>query len=86
MHKVEELEQKLLSELKEIAGAIGLTKYKSLSKSDLVKKIIDFTAQEEVKEDKEEKKEAAPAAETVPEPPVRKKRARIRRENVTGAF
>ena len=86
MHSVEELESKLLSELKEIAEAIGLTKYKSLSKAVLIEKIINENSAETPvkKEDKVVESESPSNSEESGEP-KRKKRARLRRENVTAA-
>jgi transcription termination factor Rho len=81
MHNVQELELKLLSELKEIATAIGMKKLTGLSKADLIQRIVDFS------------KEAP--ADTAPEVTIettlsseedgsRKKRARItKRENIS---
>ena len=81
MHSVEELELKLLSELKEIAEAIGLKKYKSLTKSDLIKKIAESKPQEDVSEEKKEPVPVSEPEKTSEEQPKRK-RNRIRRENV----
>jgi len=77
MQSKEELEQKLLSDLKGIAESIGLKKYKSLSKAELIDRIME-SAQEEG----QDKPETAPEEEKASEFPKRK-RVRLRRENVT---
>jgi transcription termination factor Rho len=92
MHSVQELELKLLSDLKEIANALGIKKITGLSKADLIQKIISFT---EEKPEKVETEKPAPSVEKTPETASdgaesdgadKKKRARImRRENVSEA-
>ncbi len=44
MYTIDELEMRLLSELKEIAEEVGLKNYKRLSKQDLIYKILDLQA------------------------------------------
>ncbi len=44
MYNIEELKDKLLSELKEIAEELGVTNFKKLSKQDLIYKILDQQA------------------------------------------
>lgn len=44
MYNIEELKDKLLSELKEIAEKLGVTNFKKLSKQDLIYKILDQQA------------------------------------------
>ena len=44
MYKIEELKDRLLSELKEIAEVLGVKNFKKLSKQDLVYKILDQQA------------------------------------------
>ncbi|KAA9333537.1 transcription termination factor Rho [Adhaeribacter soli] len=44
MYNIEELKDKLLSELKEIAERLGVTNFKKLSKQDLIYKILDQQA------------------------------------------
>ena len=66
MYKIEELNDKLLSELKEIAENLGIKNYKRLAKKDLIYKILDEQAvnpnsvkelkSQEVKAEKAEKK------------------------------
>lgn len=56
MYSIDELELKLLSELREIADKLDLKKFKKLSKQDLIYKILDHQAiePEKVKEIKKE--------------------------------
>lgn len=78
MYTIDDLNVRLLSELKEIAEGMGIKNAKKLSKQDLVYKILDRQA---VSGD------AAPAAQRTPEPEAdaeRKMRPR-RRENVAPA-
>ena len=63
MYNIEELNLKLLSELKEIAEKLGVSQYKKLPKKELIYKILDQQAllpESELpkKEEKTEKKEA----------------------------
>ena len=44
MYNIEELEVRLLSELKEIAEQLGIDNFKKLQKSDLIYKILDQQA------------------------------------------
>jgi transcription termination factor Rho len=44
MYNIEELKDKLLSELKEIAERLGVTNFKKLSKQDLIYKVLDQQA------------------------------------------
>jgi transcription termination factor Rho len=86
MYNIEELRDRLLSELKEIADNLGVKNYKKLSKNDLVYKILDQQAL--IPENElPPKKEKAPATETITatEDDERKdasKRGRMKRENV----
>ena len=91
MYTIEELNLRLLSELKEIAEELGVKNYKRLSKKDLIYKILDQQAilpENELPKKKsslsetpsETPKKEAPKAEVVEE--EKPKRAR-RRENVT---
>ena len=73
MYNIEELNLRLLSELKEIAEQMGISNFKKLSKQDLIYKILDqqaITPDSELPSKKSTKKE---------EP---KKRTRVKRENV----
>ncbi|BDD00272.1 transcription termination factor Rho [Persicobacter psychrovividus] len=65
MYNIEELSVKLLSELKEVAEELGVTKYKSLPKKELIYKILDQQAvmPEDQLQKLIEKKQTAPAAE-----------------------
>ncbi len=86
MYNIEELRDRLLSELKEIADNLGVKNYKKLSKNDLVYKILDQQAL--IPENElPPKKEKAPASEVVTapvedEPKETNKRSRMKRENV----
>jgi len=61
MYNIEELNLKLLSELKEIAEKLGVSQYKKLPKKELIYKILDQQAL--MPESELPKKEAAPAKE-----------------------
>ncbi len=69
MYTIDELNVRLLSELKEIAGGLGVKNFKKLAKKDLVYKILDEQAR-------------SPEAE-VQVAEEDKKVQRVRRENVT---
>lgn len=84
MYDILQLNDMLVPELKELAEQIGLTKYKRLSKQELIYKILDQQAIETGKasgETKKEKAEKAPAEEPKrrrrrePEPASQKKQA-----------
>src|SRR5687768_3165957 len=64
MYNIEELKDKLLSELKEIAEKLGVTNFKKLSKQDLIYKILDQQAS--LPADKLPKKPARATAATEP--------------------
>ncbi len=78
MYSIEELEMKLLSELKEIAERLDLKKFKKLSKQELIYKILDEQAispakvklekEEETKQEvsKETSQEESPAEKPAP--------------------
>ena len=68
MYNIDELNDRLLSELRELAETIGLKKYKSLSKEDLIYKILDQQAvlpQAEI--DKIKKSDILPVTNTTPD-------------------
>jgi transcription termination factor Rho len=44
MYTIQDLNVRLLSELKEIAEELGLENYKKLPKKELIYKILDFQA------------------------------------------
>jgi transcription termination factor Rho len=86
MYSKDELELKLLSELKEIADSLELSKFKKLPKQELIYKILD---QQALTPNKVVKKEVVVSAEAETEveveskeAPKPRKRVRIRRENV----
>ena len=86
MYSKDELELKLLSELKEIAEELDLSRFKKLAKQDLIYKILDQQALTPEKISKPKPKaKPAPVADVVEEEKVEKpKRTRVRmkRENV----
>ncbi|GAB4338917.1 MAG: transcription termination factor Rho [Flammeovirgaceae bacterium] len=91
MYVIEDLELRLLSELKEIAEELGVKNYSKLSKKELIYKILDQQAllpehpTEIKKEPKEKEKEitqSSPIQKRESSKPELKKRERIKRENV----
>ncbi|WP_299755168.1 transcription termination factor Rho [uncultured Pontibacter sp.] len=92
MYKIEELKDRLLSELKEIAEQLGVKNFKKLSKQDLIYKILDqqaVTPPEKISKEYNrvaqnessgsvETAESAVAVEEekAPQPPVKEKRQR----------
>jgi transcription termination factor Rho len=85
MYTIQDLNVRLLSELKEIAEELGLENYKKLPKKELIYKILDFQAANPTKKSKEEKptenkskKQDAP--KDSPKEP--KKKLSFKRENV----
>ncbi len=80
MYTIEELNVRLLSELKEIAEELGLKNYRKLTKQDLIYKILDqqaVTPENELPKKKDEEKQEKPEKK---EKTVKKPR---KRENVT---
>src|SRR5688572_23472269 len=78
MYTIDDLNVRLLSELKEIAEEMGVRNAKKLSKQDIIYKILD----QQAVSGEAEKKSAAAAAPSISEAePERKLRPR-RRENV----
>jgi transcription termination factor Rho len=83
MYTIQDLNVRLLSELKEIAEELGLDNYKKLPKKELIYKILDFQAS---KPDDDN----TPEDESIPETPEaprahrdhKKKKLSIKRENV----
>ncbi|WP_291722663.1 transcription termination factor Rho [Bernardetia sp.] len=67
MYNIEELNVRLLSELRTIATEMGLKNYSRLTKKDLIYKILDHQATNGEDEDVEQEKEAVPASETTKE-------------------
>ncbi|MEH0157998.1 transcription termination factor Rho [Limibacter armeniacum] len=89
MYTIEELEIRLLSELKAIARDLGVKSYSGLSKKELIYKILDQQAIiPETRVTEVAEKESTPPAEEKKEPkkePAKteiKKRPRVKRENV----
>ena len=83
MYTIEDLELKLLSELKEIAEEMGIDKIKKLTKSELVYKILDYQASNpEATPKKKSVKEPEMVTEGDDNEPKKRPRTRIRRENV----
>jgi transcription termination factor Rho len=90
MYVIEDLELRLLSELKEIAEELGVKNYSKLSKKELIYKILDQQAllPENPTETKKEPKEkehiqTSPIPKRESPKPELKKRERIKRENVS---
>ena len=69
MYKIEELNLRLLSELKEIAEEMGVQNYKKLPKKELIYKILDHQAvnPESALSKKKSAPQDAPAADNAPE-------------------
>lgn len=72
MYKIEELNDRLLSELKEIAESLGIKNYKKAAKKDLIYKILDEqainpqpAAERKAEEKKKDKPSEKPAAKKV---------------------
>jgi transcription termination factor Rho len=88
MYNIEELEVRLLSELKEIAEQLGIDNYKKLQKSDLIYKILDQQAimPENVIPEKKPTMTTENPDEDLKEVKVEtKRRPRVKRENVKDA-
>lgn len=93
MYNIEELNVRLLSELKEIAEDLGVKNYKKLPKKELIYKILDQQAilpDTEVPDNKKKAKEntSSPEGKEETKSPERQKaeerrKLRVKRENVT---
>ena len=83
MYTIQDLNVRLLSELKEIAEELGLENYKKLPKKELIYKILDFQASNPADE-KPKKKSAAADKEKKADKPKeeKKKKLSFKRENV----
>jgi len=85
MYTIQDLNVRLLSELKEIAEELGLENYKKLPKKELIYKILDFQAsnptEEKPKEGAAEEKAKKPKTQKA----EKKKKLSIKRENVKKA-
>lgn len=82
MYTIQDLNVRLLSELKEIAEELGLENYKKLPKKELIYKILDYQAS---KPDDENIQESSPNEEKETEKQqkdFKKKKLHIKRENV----
>ncbi len=83
MHTIEQLDDKLLSELKDIAETLGVSNSKKLSKQDLVYKILDMQAKTvDVKPTLERNNPIKQEETTEGMSETPKKRPRVKRENV----
>ena len=76
MYTIEELNLRLLSELKEIAEELGVKKYKSLPKQDLIYKILDQQAILPENELPKKKTAATEAPAEAPAPPQAERKPR----------
>jgi transcription termination factor Rho len=88
MHTLDELEVKLLSELKEIATSLGITDIKKLAKKELIYKILDLQASlpdidVPIKKEKESIEKDNKEKDDIQSVPELKKRTRIKRVNAT---
>ncbi len=81
MYTIDELKVRLLSELKEIAEALGVKNYKKLAKQDLIYAILD---QQAVTPDSELPKKADDAKEE-PKKPAKKRAPRAKKSDAEGA-
>src|SRR5690606_29013547 len=91
MYNIEELNVRLLSELKEIAEDLGVKNYKKLPKKELIYKILDQQAilpdhdlpKKAAKESPAESIEKEDKTENVDKPKAEeRRRQRVKRENV----
>ena len=89
MHTIQDLNVRLLSELKEIADKLGLENYKKLPKKELIYKILDFQAANPIEEEskdapaeKKGKKVKAPIKKEGTPKPEKKRTLNFKRENV----
>ncbi|MCG8309654.1 MAG: transcription termination factor Rho [Cytophagales bacterium] len=85
MYTIQDLNVRLLSELKEIAEELGLENYKKLPKKELIYKILDFQAANPV--EKKPKESAAEEENKTADTPKeeKKKKLSFKRENVKKA-
>lgn len=86
MYTIQDLNVRLLSELKEIAEELGLDNFKKLPKKELIYKILDFQASNPI-EEKPKPKKATPEKKTAPPEASapreeKKKKLSFKRENV----
>jgi len=87
MYNIEELEDRLLSELKEIAEQLGINNFKKLQKKELIYKILDqqpITPENKLPEKKQIMNTDKPEDDSVRDPRNNdaKRKPRVKRENV----
>ncbi len=90
MYTIEDLNIRLLSELRDIAEQLGVTNYKKLAKQELVYKILDRQAilpelefpTEESTSEKDTSPQTDPVSTASPDNASERKRVRMKRENV----
>ncbi len=82
MYTIQDLNVRLLSELKEIAEELGLENYKKLPKKELIYKILDFQASNPTEDKPKEGAAEKKAEKTKPKKEDKKKKLSIKRENV----
>jgi transcription termination factor Rho len=85
MYNIEELDVKLLSELKEIADQLGINNYKKLQKKELIYKILDQQAITPMNQlpEKKETMSTEKSEDGQKDPKIDpKRRTRVKRENV----
>ena len=87
MYTIQDLNVRLLSELKEIAEELGLENYKKLPKKELIYKILDYQAanpaEEKPKPKPKEKSSPEKKAKKAEKPKEeKKKKLSFKRENV----
>jgi len=83
MYTIQDLNVRLLSELKEIAEELGLENYKKLPKKELIYKILDFQASNPIEEKPKEKSTTEKKSDKASAPKeAKKKKLSFKRENV----
>ncbi len=84
MYNIEELNVRLLSELKDIAEKLGVKNFKKLPKKELIYKILDHQAANPSEEEKKPAKPSKPQTEAsaVNEKDTERKKLFLKRENV----
>ncbi|MEO9965972.1 MAG: transcription termination factor Rho [Reichenbachiella sp.] len=89
MYKIEELNDRLLSELKEIAESLGIKNYKKAAKKDLVYKILDEQAINPIpaaEKKAEEQKKEKPVEKTASKKEPSKKKESKSSDDLLGSF
>jgi transcription termination factor Rho len=88
MYNIEELEDRLLSELKEIAEQLGINNVKKLQKKELIYKILDqqaITPENKLPEKKQIMNTDKPEEDSLKDPKnndANRRKPRVKRENV----